>query len=111
MPLFPPCQRCKVLTGFEKPDKVADIRYTAGKSDIVDGCVRIFKLFLGIGNARIDQIVLQSDADIMFEFPGKVIFADMLGVSQKREGKFLLKMGIDIFHTAAYIIRKYGVVI
>jgi hypothetical protein len=47
----------------------------------------------------------------MFEFPGKVIFADMLGVSQKREGKFLLKMGVDIFHTAAYIIRKYGVVI
>ncbi len=90
---------------------MADIWYSTGNGNVVDRGIGIFELFFRICDAGIDQVVLQSDADIMFKFPGKIVFTDMLLFRQKRQGKFLLKMNINIFHTSTDIIGEHGVIV
>lgn len=111
MPLLSPCQGCQVFPVFEKVDKMADIGDPAGEGNGVYGSVGIFELFLRVGDAGIYQVILQGDTQIMLKFPGEIVFADMLFFRQKGQGKFLLKMSVNIFHTSADMIREHGIIV
>ena len=84
---------------------MADIVHAAGKSDFPHRHVGIFQKFFGIGNPRIDEVILNRNAHVAFKFPGKVVFAYMLKAGKLFEGRVFLKVGVDVFGASLYIGR------